>query len=110
MISKQRLESLWSTKSVAQIAEHLGETKQAIYYWGRYHELALPGRQDPDNVEEPSADVIKERAAEIRARWTPAEYESRLVGNSRSEKRWEVPNYRVERKGRAIVLEAAKSE
>lgn len=110
MISKERLESLWHTKSVVQIAEHLGETKQAIYYWGRYHNLPLPGRQNPDDVEEPSADVIKERAAEIRARWTPAEYESRLVGNSRSGKRWELPNYRIGLKGRALVLEAAANE
>lgn len=93
---RQDLEKDWPVLSVVQIANKYKTTRATVY--SRARMWGLPSRserQDDDNESSPSPEEIAERAAEVRRGWTGQERASRLVGSSRSPRRWTVPEIRI---------------
>lgn len=74
---KRQLRHLWKGELTTQeIAEEMGFTAEELQEAASF--LGLPSRIDPD-VYIPTQLEIKAATAEIRAKWTPAEREARLV-------------------------------
>jgi hypothetical protein len=82
----------WKTTKVSVIAAHLRMEEPAIRRLAIRLKLGpRPARLPDEDVEEPSPQEISERAASVRAQWSPEERERRRVGQPRGRKRWTVP-------------------
>lgn len=100
-IDLKYLTYLWKSEMKSdQICEELGCTRGALYNLVRKHRL---GRRPPQfsaarNTEtpDPTPEQIAERAAAIRATWTPEERRSRMAKCYRP-KRVEIRNFHFDR-------------
>lgn len=108
-IDKSSLEALWETHRVADIAKKLKTSQQSVYYWARKYRLHSPSRQR-DSKNDPDEDVIAERAAEVRASWSPEELEQRLVGNIRKPTPWRPPVYAIGVSSGILVMRGGRNE
>lgn len=87
------LKSHWQTTKVSVISAHLGIEEPAVRRLAAKLRLGPRPKQLPveDDAEQPSPEEISERAARVRAQWSPEERERRRVGQPRGRKRWTVP-------------------
>lgn len=92
-LSRESLSEVWETKEVAEIASQFGVKKGSIYYWARVWGLPRRGTQEQlgPRPDDPTEMEISERAAEVRARWSPEEERKRLVGVAKKSRRWTPP-------------------
>lgn len=82
-MDKAKLEAVWGTMKVADIAAMNSTTEQAVYYWARKHglpsRLSLASSYDGPVDDDPTPDQIAERAAVVRSKWTDKERQRRDV-------------------------------
>ena len=88
---KQRIAAIkaaWhSDKTKTKIQREFGISYEALqrmaakYHWRR--KAAAPRQKDDDESGGPSPEEIAQRAADIRARWTPKDHAKRWVGLGR---------------------------
>jgi hypothetical protein len=92
-LSRESLSEVWETSEVAEIAAKFGVKKGAIYYWARVWGLPRRGTKEQlgPQPSDPTEEEISERAAEVRARWSPQEEKSRLVGVAKKSRGWKPP-------------------
>jgi hypothetical protein len=90
--TREKLYELWydETKTNTQVAKELGVTLVRLWKLGRAY--SLPRRVKRQNQPDPSIEEIHDRAAAIRATWSPEEREQRRVGLRRQ--RWTPPEFR----------------
>jgi hypothetical protein len=100
--------ALWADPTLAttQIASRLGLTKNQM--WNVSQRLKLPNRPraEMERLAAPTPEEISERAAAVRAGWSPAERERRIVGPGR--RSWSMPSYAYD--GRAVAFQATEHE
>lgn len=82
-MDKAKLEAVWESMKVADIAAMHGTTEQSVYHWARKY--GLPSRlqlvnRDAPLAGDPSPEQIEERAAVIRMGWSDEERQRRVVG------------------------------
>jgi hypothetical protein len=81
-MNQKKFERVWSKcESVKEVCRKLKITEQSAYYWAR--KFGLPTFCGMGDESSPSPEEIAERAAEIRATWSPEEEQRRFVGGSR---------------------------
>jgi transposase len=92
-LSKESLSEVWETKGVAEIAAQFGVRKKAIYDWAKLWNLPKRGTKEQlgPRPDDPTELEISERAAEVRARWSPQEEKKRLVGVAKKSRGWKPP-------------------
>lgn len=92
-LSRESLLQVWETKEVAEIAVQFGVRKNAIYYWAKKWNLPQRGTKEQlgPRPDDPTELEISERAAEVRARWSPQEEKKRLVGVAKKSRGWKPP-------------------
>jgi len=92
-LSRDNLAAVWTTKSVPEIAAQFGVGTSTIYHWGK--KWKMPQRRKYADLgprqDDPCEKTIEQRAAEVRAQWSPAERKRRLVGVARKATRWTPP-------------------
>lgn len=86
------LKESWLTTKVAEMAAKLNVTDQALRRLAR--KLNLGPRPERGSRFDPSRKEIRQRAAEVRSRWTPEERSRREVG-VRGKAAWTPPMVRV---------------
>ena len=84
----------WSTTSVAEMARKLKMTDPVVRRIARVLNLGPRPKPDEGSPFDPSPEQIKQRAEEIRAKWTPAEMRLRASACDRR-KRWTLPTIRI---------------
>lgn len=92
-LSRESLLKVWDTKEVSEIARQFGVGKSSIYYWSKKWNLPQRGTKEQlgPRPDDPTEMEISERAAEVRARWSPEEERKRLVGVAKKSRRWTPP-------------------
>ena len=91
VLKKESLEEIWQTTSVKEIARRFSVKPQKIYQLSK--KWNLPEREREEDA--PSEQEIAERAAQVRATWSDADWESRAVGPVRNRERWTPPTIRI---------------
>lgn len=84
-IDMEVLRSLWNSPMRSdKICDELGITRGGLFRLARKHRLGLRPRDVETHCErradDPTLEEIEERAAAIRARWSPFETRQRMVG------------------------------
>jgi hypothetical protein len=93
-MNQEKFEQVWKrSESVKEVCKKLKITEQSAYYWAR--KFGLPKFCGIDDETTPTAEEIAERAAEIRARWSPAEEKRRCAGAGRVS--YGIPSYATAR-------------
>jgi hypothetical protein len=105
VVDVEKLKSMWEDNTLEDLAEMFKVTPLEIYTLGRQMKLSPRDRPHPDEI---SQQVIEERAAEVRAKWTVREERRRFIGGRSGQ--WKAPTYRIGTTAGVIMMEAANEQ
>lgn len=93
-MDRKKFEKAWKlSENVKEVCKRLKITEQSAYYWARKFGLPMFCGISDENT--PTQEEIQERAAEIRARWSPEEEKRRCAGSGFET--YQMPSYSAAR-------------